>query len=329
MWLQSLVVALLQSSRLSTATGTDVDTFVADFGMTRIAAISATGSVTFSRTSTTNQAVIPAGNQVQSADGTQTFTVIADTNQAAWNAGLNAYVIASGTASCTATVQAVSAGAQGNVNAGTITVLLQAIQFVSTVTNAAAFTNGANQETDAALKVRFVLYMNTLARATKLAIQNAVEALGPTMTAYPVEGYTYAGSPTTGYFYVIVDDGTGAPSSTVLTNAWNAIDAIRAFGAVKFDVYAPVIVTANVAMTITTATGYTHSTITAQVQAALEAYINALPLGTPLPYSVLASVAYGASSAVTNVTGVTLNSGTADLAATVAQVIKHGTVTVS
>jgi uncharacterized phage protein gp47/JayE len=97
-----------------------------------------------------------------------------------------------------------------------------------------------------------------------------------------------------------------------------------------FGVFAPVIVNASVVMTITTATGYVHSTVTAQVQAALQSYINTLPLGTSLAYSRLAQVAYDAApGVVTNVTGVTLNGGTADVVATNQQVVKFTTVTVN
>jgi hypothetical protein len=82
-------------------------------------------------------------------------------------------------------------------------------------------------------------------------------------------------------------------------------------------------------MTITTAAGYTHSAVTAIVQAALQNYINTLPLGTSLAYSRLAQVAYDASPGVTNVTAVTLNGGTSDVVATNQQVVKASTVTVN
>jgi len=101
---------------------------------------------------------------------------------------------------------------------------------------------------------------------------------------------------------------------------------VRPIGS-TFGVFAPVVVTANVAMTLTTAAGYVHSSVVALVNAALTAYINALPLGTSLPYSRLALIAYGASPGVSNVTAITLNGGTADLTATSLQAIKCGTLT--
>lgn len=344
MWLQSLVFQLLQATRLSTSSGTDVDSFVGDYGMARLAAFYSSGAVTFSRTNTANQAVIPAGTangtaasgqtiwtggiQLQTSDGTQTFTVIPDATQGAWNAGLNAYVIPAGTASITATVQANNTGTGGNVAAGTITVLSQPVQFVSAVTNASAFTNGANAETDTALQARFALYVASLPRSTKAAIKAAIEAIQTGATAYVVENQTYAGAAQTNYFYAVVDDGSGNPPSSFITAASNAADAYRPIGS-TFGIYAPVIVTANAAMTITTGTGYTHATVAAQVQSALQAYINALPLGATLYRTRLEQVAYDTSPGVIDVSGTTLNGGTSDLAITAVQVAKYGTVTVS
>ncbi len=344
MWLQSLVFQLLQATRLSTSSGTYVDSFVGDFGMTRLAAFYASGAAAFSRTNTANQAVIPAatangtapsgqtiwsgGSQIQTSDGTQTFTVIPDATQAAYNAGLNAYVIPSGTTSITATVQANNTGTGGNVAAGTITVISQPIQFVTSVTNASAFTNGANAETDAALQARFALYVASLPRSTAAAVQAAVEAIQTGATAYVVENKTYAGAAQVNYFYAVVDDGSGNPPSSFITAASNAADAYRPIGS-TFGIYSPVIETAAIAMTLTTGAGYVHSTVTAQVQSALQAYINALPLGTTLYRTRLEQVAYDTSPGVVDVSGTTINGGSSDLVVTPVQVVKAGTITVS
>jgi len=52
-------------------------------------------------------------------------------------------------------------------------------------------------------------------------------------------------------------------------------------------------------------------------------------MGSSLKYSYLATIAYGASSYVTNVTSWTLNGGTADLTASGEQEIKTTSVTVN
>lgn len=328
MWLQSIVLQLLATTRLSTSTDSDIDSFVADFGLTREAAVAATGTVAFSRYTAMQSATIPVGSLVQTADGTQPFAVIADTTQAFWNAASNAYVIPSGTTSGNVTVKAVNAGAQGNVNANTITTISTAIVGVDTVNNAAAFVNGSDAETDAALQTRFTQYIASLAKATKGAIGFAITSLQTGVTYTLVENQQYGGATDYGYFYVVVDDGTGSPSSAFLSSASNAIDAVRG-ASIRFGVFAPVVVNAAIAMTATVASGYDPVATKALAQTAITNYVNALQLGQTLPYTRLAQVAYDASPGITNITGVTLNSGTADLAATSKQVIKAQTVTVS
>lgn len=329
-WLQGLLMQVLSLTRASTSSGADLDSWVADFGFTRLPAVAATGIVTFSRFTTTQQALVPIGATVQTADGTQQFTVQIDTTNSAYSAALGGYVIAAGTGSVSVPVTAVTLGAAGNAVAGSVTVIAGAISGVDTVTNAAAFVNGADAESDAAVRTRFVAYVASLSKATKAAVAAAIAGVKQGLTYVILENQTYAGLTQNGTFIVIVDDGTGSPPSTLLSSVSNAIDAVRPITS-TFYVYAPVVVNATVSMTIATATGYTHSTITALVQTALLNYINTLPLGTSLTYSRLAQVAYDASPAVTNVTSVLLNGGTSDLAATSLQVIKttSGSITVT
>jgi hypothetical protein len=142
------------------------------------------------------------------------------------------------------------------------------------------------------------------------------------------ENQDYSGNTLYGYFYAVVDDGSGTPSSQFMVSAAAAIESARAF-TTRYGVFAPVLVTANVSMTITNDSTVTHSVVVAQVTAAIQSYIASLKLGQILPYTQLAAIAYAASPAITNVSGVLLNSGTADLAANNKQVIRPGTVAVA
>ena len=328
LWLEGLILTLLAVTRAATSNGTDLDSWVGDYGLTRLPALAATGNVTFSRFTPTNQAVILIGATVQTADGTQQYAVTLNASNSAYSALAGGYVIGAGISSVTVPVAAVTAGAAGNAAASMINTITQVIAGVDTVTNGLQFTNGADAETDTALRARFVAYINSLSKATKNAIQNAVAALGTSMATTLVENFNYAGAAQLGYFFVVVDDGTGSPPSGLLTAAWNAVDAVRPVGS-TFGIYSPVVVTANVALTVTVNTGYDPVATKAAVQLALQTFINALTLGTSLQYTRILQVAYGASAGVNNVTAVTLNSGTSDLTVTNLQVIKYGTVTVS
>jgi hypothetical protein len=337
LWLQGLILSAIALTRAATSNGADLDTWFAQYGFTRLAPTAASGQVTFSRFTTTQQAVVPIGSIVQTGDGSQQYRVVVDTTNAAYSATLGGFVIAAGSASVTCSVVSITAGSNslslpdssGNVSAGAISALYQSIPFVDTVTNALAFVNGVDAETDAAARIRFVGYLASLARATKAAIGAAITALGANFTYSITENQTKAGVTQMGYFFVVVDDGTGAPGSTVLSAVYNAVDAVRPFTS-TFGVFAPTVVNATVVMTLkTTSTGVDHATTCSLVQTALLSYINTLPLGATLPYFKLGQIAIDASSDVLSVLTLTVNGATVDLTATNQQVIKSSSVAVS
>jgi uncharacterized phage protein gp47/JayE len=327
-WLEGLILLLLQTTRASTSGGSDLDTWMGDYGITRLSAVAATGQCTFARFTTTMQAVIPVGTLVQTSDGSQQFKVIADSSNAAYSSTLGGYVIAAGTGSISAPVQAVVAGSAGNAAAGSITVIAQAIQYVDTVTNSLNFTNGLDAETDAALRARFVAYIASLSKATKTAIGEAVLSLQQGVSYSLTENFAYNGTQQLGYFYVVADDGSGSPGSTFLSSVSNAIDAVRPLTS-TFGVFAPVTETASVVMTATIAPGYDPVATKALIKTAVQSFLAGLTLGVNLPYSRLAQVAYDASQGVSNITGLTLNGGTSDLTVTAQQRVIAGTVTVN
>ena len=111
----------------------------APFGIVRIAAVPAMGSVTFSGT---NTVPIPAGTVVQTADGSVQYQTAAPVT------------IASGTA--TAAVTAMAGGAASNQAAGVTLALYTGIGGVQPVAVVASggLTGGADAESDASLRAR-------------------------------------------------------------------------------------------------------------------------------------------------------------------------------
>ena len=341
MWLQSLVMQLLSVTRLSTSTGNDIDTFIADFGCPpREAAVASTGQVTFSRFTATAQATILAGTytansngvggsysggvMLLTADGTQQFQVIPDSTQTYWNAAANAYVIPAGVASAQVTVQAQNAGIQSNVAAGTITTISTAIQYVDTVTNASAFTNGVNQESDSAVQARFQTYVSGLRAAIKAAVESAIAGVQQGIQYEIVENQTLAGASQPGYFYVVISPYT----NTLKTAVYSAIDAIRGLS-ITFDVFAATQVTANITATITAASGYTLANVEAAVQTALDNFIASIPLGGTLEWTQIFQIIWGVPGVATVANTMTLNGGTADLPAGANGALVAGTITIN
>lgn len=330
LWIQQLIVTLLVTIRASTSSGADLDTWFADFGFARNSASAATGQVTFARFTATSSALIPVGSQVTTADGTQTYNVIASTTNSFYDAAQNGYVIPSGISSATVPVQAATAGAAGNADIGTVTIIVGSIPGVDTVSNSSAFAGGADAESDDDARQRFQDWIASLSKSTKNAIGYAISQVQSGITYSLTENYDYNGDPHPGFFYAVVDDGSGNPSDDFIASVYNAVDIVRGF-TVSFAVFKPSTISADVTLTLTLST--TDTAIIASVKTlvhdAIDNYISALGMGLILPYSKISQLAYGASSYVTNVSSITLNGGTSDLIATSKQVIRTGTITVN
>lgn len=326
LWLQGLILKLLAVTRASTSTGTDLDTFLADYGLERLSATRATGQASFSRFTPTAQAVVPIGAIVQTSDGTQQYAVTIDTTNTAYNAGFNGYVIGAGVSAVTVPIAALATGTVGNAAVGGINTLGQAIPGVDTVSNAAAVVNGEDAETDIAARARFVDFLASLAKATRGAIRYAADSVQSGITCAVVENENYDGTPHLGYFYAVVDDGSGTPSSDLIASIANAVDDARGF-TINFGVFGPTVVVANVALHLTLAPGFLSGPVIAAVDAAITAYIRGLPLGGALIWSRLIQVAYDATPGVSNVSSLLVNGTTADITATAKQVVKPGSIT--
>ena len=342
LWLQALVVQLLLVTRAMSCTGVDLDTWCVQFmpaiagtvsttlpyGTPRLQAVASTGQVTISRyTAATTAPFIPVGTLLKTADGSQSFTVYADATNAAYSATLGGFTMPSGSTSLTLMVQAVNAGTQGNVSAGTITQIASQVTGVSTVTNAAAFTNGIDFEQDSALFYRFQLWIQSLSKATQAAITLACLSIQPNMQVAFHNNIDPSGATDYGMITVYVDDGSGNPPAATVTAALNAAAMVQA-GGTRLGVYGASTLTANYAMTLTSATGYVHSAVVTNVTAAINAYINGLGIENALRYAALDGIAWTVAG-VTNVTGVTLNGGTSDLVPSFGQSIKSGLAVVS
>lgn len=327
LWLQGLVLQTLTVARLATSSGVDVDSFVADFGLVRLPAIAASGLVTFSRITPTNQAVVPIGAQLQTVDGSQTFKVYVDTSNSAYSSALGGYVIPTSVVSVAAPVQAVTPGTAGNVVAGVLTILQTGISGVDAVTNASGFTNGLNAETDSALRLRFIAFILSLQKATIAAVSYAIATVQQGLSSAIIENQNFDTSARSGYFTVVIDDGSGAPPAALLTSVYQAIDKVRPV-TTSFGVFAPAVTLAAVNVTLVLAPGYDRPTLAGQVAIAFTAYINGLGMNTTLPYTRLAQIAYDISPGITGLTNLFLNGTTADLVADPRRVIRAGTITV-
>ncbi|MGI4941879.1 MAG: baseplate J/gp47 family protein [Janthinobacterium lividum] len=333
LWLQKQNMDTLLASRLSTATGPDVDSWVADYQTFggRLPAVAASGALVFSRLTTGTAALVPVGAMAKTLDGTQSFVVVADATNPTFSPTAGAtpgYYVTPDAAGVTVAVQAVNPGTQGNVGANTVGLPSSSIAGIDTVTNPAAFTNGVDAETDAAVKARFQNFMATRSEGTADAVAFAISSLQQGLTFSLLPNVDTQGGYRPGHFVVVVDDGTGAPPASVISAVYAAVAAVAAL-TITFDVIGPQVTLANLSALVTTTPGADHAGILAAISAAWEAYIGGLGVGAALSWGRLFALAFNADPAVTDVQQLTLNGGSVDLVVLPNGEIRVGTVALS
>jgi uncharacterized phage protein gp47/JayE len=156
---------------IDTAEGVDLDRLIVLRGFNRIDALQSIVTLTFTGTDTTS---IPSGTVCQTAQGIQFITTET--------------VAISGT-TADATARAVEAGLNGNVPSDTITIIVTPVAGITAVNNAAAATQGRDQETDPELRAR---YKDPASEggSSAVAMQNLFRQLDGVVTAIVVENNT-------------------------------------------------------------------------------------------------------------------------------------------
>ena len=312
LWMQSELLRVAAASRLSSSSGADAESFVADYGLSRLPAVPAFGNVTFSRFSASQAASVPVGATVRAADLTQDYAVVADPAHPLFSAVSQSYVIPVGTLSASVPVRASVAGAGGNASAGTVSLIGSNIAGIDLVTNPLAMSGGDEAETDEELKGRFPLFISSLAKATRSAVGAAVAGVRQGLSFTVAVNTDEIGNFRPGHFVITVDDGSGAPSPALLSDVTTAVESVRALTE-TFSVRGPVAVPVDVALTVSTTPGTARAPVLQAVRDAVAAYVASLPVGATLPASRIAAVGYSVSGAVSNVSAITLNNGVGDV----------------
>lgn len=312
LWLQGICLQVAALTRASSSTGTDLDSWMAQFDFVRNAAVAATGNVTFSRTTATNSANISVGTQVETQIGNIVFEVIPDATNPYFNSGLNAYVIPPLTNSISVPVIAQVAGASGNVNSNQINLILSPIAYIDSVNNPLPFTNGRNAESDADFRARFIIYINSLYAGTSLAYANAIEEGNPGIIYNVIENQSISGSTQLGFVTVVIDDGSGAASPELITKVTAQINKIRAL-AIQFGVYAVTPVNITIDATVTINPSYSSQQIQQDATNNMQLFFSELSINQDVIYGRIYQVIYDSSAGITDVTFLNVNSGTVDI----------------
>jgi len=178
------------------------------------------------------------------------------------------------------------------------------------------------------VRTRFQEFLDTRSRATRRAIGYAVANVQQGLHYVVAENVDAAGNLHVGNFVVTVDDGSGAPSASLLASVGLAVEAVRPVGS-TYSVQPPVVIEVDISVVIAIAPDATQANITAAVGQAILSYVNALPIGAALPLSRIAQIAHDADPAVISASQVLLNSSSSDISPPANGVIKTGIVTVT
>jgi len=326
-WLQLDALLVLTQTRAATSTGTDLDSWMADFNFARLPATSATGSVTFGRYVATMPAQIPIGTQVKTSDGTQSFLVVADATNPAWD-GISQYVIGVNINQLTVAVTAVTAGLQGNVTAGSISVISSSLNGVDSVTNAAALAGGMDAEADAALRSRFVLFINSRSAATKTAVLNAIFSVQQGIRAIVYENRSASGLAEEGAFCVVADAGNGLLTPELSQAIGTAIEAIRPIGS-QYCIISPNILPVGISFSLILTGTTAASAVAAAATALVENWVNQIGIAGLLSFSKIEALIHSADPSVVTVQDLTVNGNTADITAQWNQCFQVSNLTVN
>ena len=327
LWVQWLIVQTLSMTRAATSAGEDLDTWMADFLLTRQPAVPAQGQATFSRLLATVPLLIPAGIQIKTAATGVSFMVATDQTNLAWQVASNGYLLPPGVSSINLPIVAQLSGSGGNVMAGAISVIATAVPGLDYVSNILPLSGGSDAEGDTKFRARFQDYINSRSQATAVAVGYAVASMGQQFRYKKFENIDAVGGWLPGHFLVIVDDGSGQPTASTLSGVYAAIDSIRPIGS-TFTVRAPDVVTVNVAVALTPGGEALDTAVRTLVMNALSQYIGQIPIGGILSITRIAEVAYRAGRFDGNIASILINGSPRDVICSPFGVLKATSISV-
>jgi uncharacterized phage protein gp47/JayE len=319
---QGLVYEALMRTRLTTSTGSDVDSFIADYQFSRLPAVTATGSVTLSRYDASVVATIPVGANVKTFDGLLQYSITEDATHPDWSNSLGVYVVPVGNASITVPITATAAGASYNTQPNTITLIASSLAGINLVNNQTAISNGVDAESDDAVKARFWQFLNTKSLGTAAAIEYAVSSVQANLSYNVVSN-----DKRTGFFSVYLDDGTGSPPPSLIASVSNAVAAVAPF-TVDYQVYPAEIVYVTVSVSVYPKKGYDKTTVGNNVAYAIENLINNAGVSDTVRYYDVATVANNVEG-VDHIENLFLNGAIQDIGGAPNQSVHVSTVSIA
>jgi uncharacterized phage protein gp47/JayE len=268
------------------------------FAFAPLPATAATGTVRVTITASASATVIPAGTAFTTPANASGYTSATDVTIAAGNTYADVLVASNAT------------GAAGNLAAAAAFTLSPAPAGFVSASNAAAFSTGADAESDTARKARFGAYVLTLAKGTPAALEYGAstvqlfDALGNiterVIYAKCVEPYNTDTAQPIGLVNVYVHNGVGSTSGALVTQVATVLAGYTTAAGVKVPGYkaagvhlvvaAATETTVPVTATISVQAGYDGPTLQAATIAIINNYILSLPLGASFVRAALVGI---------------------------------------
>lgn len=177
------------------ATGADLDARASEMGVTRSSAKPASGEILLTRTSADNSIIIPAGSTVGSTLTDVTYATLETVTMAGTEAQVR--------------VVAQTNGIVGNIPPNTLNLLIDIPDGVLGIEQSNAFTNGAEAESDEALKSRARLAIDKLTRCTSSALRFEALSFRASDETQATTATIYEPVDKKGYVELLIDDGSG------------------------------------------------------------------------------------------------------------------------
>lgn len=270
------------------------------FNFNLLLASAANGIVTLTLDATvTSDTIIPAGTQVATDGRAKTYNTLVDA------------VIPAGQLTVSVGVACTVTGVAGNIGSGEITQIIGGAPNLS-VTNAAAFTNGTEDETDDQRRLRFNQFIDSLSRGPLNSIEYGLKLASITdpgsgiitervTNAIAVELYRISSDNPLGYVDAYIYNGGSGATPALVTAAQGIIDGfidtlgnlIPGFKAagVIVRVHAVTLITQAVTMHLRTSDGTLSAEQDAAVRLAMADYFASIKIGGTLWRSKLEAAA--------------------------------------
>ena len=291
-----------------TASGENLDLHAYARGLERTTSVAASGNIRFETDEIRSENItIAPGTVCLNAAGAE-FVTIASA------------VISVGELYCIAPATARAEGKTGNVPANSVVFMSLAPVGVVKCYNPAAFSGGADAESDESLRARVLASYASLPNGSNKAYYESValdtEGVAAVCVLPRARGL--------GTVDIIIASPSGIPPTTLVSSVKSKFEKQREI-CVDVAVSSPTSVTVPVSVAVAVEEGYTFASVAADVKAALEEYFSGILLGKNVLRAKLGYVIFG----VKGVKNYSISLPAADISISAGQLPLAGTITVT